>query len=522
MNPTRSSRNVVVAGASGFIGRALIPTLLARHRVVALGRGSRPGSNVPSGPSAAGRGGFESRRCDLLSLLDAERGVAGADVGVYLVHSMLPTARLSQAGFEDVDLIAADNFARAARKAGLSRIVYLGGLTPAGEASRLSPHLRSRLEVEEALRSSGVPTTVVRAGLVLGAGGSSFEMLVRLVDRLPALVCPAWTATPTQPVALADVVRVLAAEVDAARDDADPGPAGRVVEVGCPEPTTYRALMEETARALGRRRWFVSVPLFSPRLSRLWVRTVTGAPRELVDPLVESLAHPMVARDLSEQERLAGPPTPLRRALQAAVAGRRGGAESALERMRRGSPARPGAAEAPTVTSIQRLPLPTGWTASDVALEFGSWLPRGFRPFLTVDVAERRGEGGGVETVVRFRARLVGEPLLVLALAPERSAADRTLFRVKGGALARRPATGLLEFRVAPSGGAVLAAIRDFSPRLPWLVYRATQAPIHLAVMRAFGRHLGLVRSRGAEGRRGSFPGAEPVRDLLQDGPLLG
>lgn len=500
-----------MAGASGFIGRALVPSLLARHRVVALGRSGR--AAAPAGA------GLEGRRCDLLSLLDAERGVAGADVGFYLVHSMLPTARLSQASFEDVDLIAADNFARAARRAGLSRIVYLGGLVPGGDAARLSPHLRSRLEVEGALRSSGVPTTVVRAGLVLGAGGSSFEMLVRLVDRLPALVCPAWTATPTQPVALDDVVRVLAASVD------DPEVAGKVVEVGCPEPTTYRALMEEMARALGRKRWFVSVPFFSPRLSRLWVRTVTGAPRELVDPLVESLEHSMVAADLSDQERLAGPPTPLRAALDRALADRARRPDTALERMRRraarSAPSGRDESEAPTVTSIQRLPLPAGWSAADVAREFGGWLPRGFRPFLAVEVGRLRcgGEEGEFETVVRFRTRLLARPLLVLALAPERSAPDRTLFRVRGGLLALRPAKGLLEFRVAPAGGAVLAAIRDFSPRMPWLLYRFSQAPVHLAVMRAFGRHLGRIARSGG---RGSAPRAEAVGDLLEDGPLLG
>ncbi|RIK92428.1 MAG: NmrA family protein, partial [Proteobacteria bacterium] len=274
----RERARVVVAGASGFVGRALLPLLAARFHVVALSRGA---------PEATPPAHVEWRACDLFSLRDTERALAGADYGVYLVHSMMPSARLTQASFADVDLVLADNFARAAQRAGLRQIVYLGGLAAEDEA--LSQHLESRLEVERTLASRGVPLTAVRAGLVIGAGGSSFQLLERLVRRLPVMLCPAWTATRTQPVALADVAELLAGTVG------DASCAGAVLEAGGPEVMTYRAMMQRTAALLGKRRPMLPVPFFSPGLSRLWVSLVTQAPRALVAPLIQSLRHTMVA-----------------------------------------------------------------------------------------------------------------------------------------------------------------------------------------------------------------------------------
>lgn len=449
---------MAVAGASGFVGQALLPLLAREFDVVALARD--PGRRAAGAPP-----GVTWRACDLFSLLDAERALEGADLAVYLVHSMLPSARLVQGSFEDLDLIAADNFGRAARAAGVSRIVYLGGLLPPGET--LSRHLASRLEVEETLRASGVPLTTIRAGLIVGAGGSSLEMLVRLVKRLPAMLCPAWTLTRTQPVALSDVVAVIRAALT--REEA----LGKTIDVGGPEVLTYRAMLAETAGQLGLRRLLVPLSLFSPRLSTLWVRLFTGAPRALVAPLVESLSHEMVARDRSLQLALAGEPLPFRQALDRALAESRG--TTALERMR----ARP---EVRLVRSVQRLPLPQGWAAETAARAYAAWLPRAFRPLLEVTA-----DGGGR---LAFRLRPLRAPLLVLEAAPDRSSSSRALFYVRGGLLARPGGRGRLEFREALGGRVLLAAIHDFEPRLPWPVYVATQALVHVAVMRAFGRHL--------------------------------
>ena len=161
---------LVVAGATGFIGQSLGPILSQDFHLVGLSRSPRkdPGHYA------------EFRQADLFSLKDTERALEGADYVVYLVHSMMPSARLVQANFRDLDLVCADNFARAAKMQGVQHMVYLGGLVPDGS---LSEHLASRAEVEDVLRSTGVPVTVLRAGLVVGASGSSFQILLRLVKR---------------------------------------------------------------------------------------------------------------------------------------------------------------------------------------------------------------------------------------------------------------------------------------------------------------------------------------------------
>jgi len=447
---------VAVAGASGFVGRALVRDLLPDHRVIALGRSA----------AEAEPGGPETRVCDLYSLSMSEEALAGVDVGVYLVHSMMPSSRLVQADFQDLDLILADNFARAAARNGLARIVYLGGLLP--EQGELSPHLASRREVEQALGAHGVPVTCVRAGLVIGAGGSSLEILVKLVRRLPVMICPSWTGSRTQPVALDDAVAVLRFAVD------EPDTAGRVAEIGGAEVLTYRDLMAETARILGLKRTMLPVPFLSPRLSRLWVTLFSGKSRRLVEPLVESLRHEMVAHDRWLQARLGRPPTPLARALAASV--HEGDAPRPVPWRRR-------PVELPaTARSVQRLPLPPGWTAPDVGDEYVRWLPRLLRFVLR---AEREGE------TAHFRLPVSRRPALSLTNRageePTRSVLD-----VTGGWLVAPGSGGRprLEFRLTPDAAHVIAAVHDFRPRLPWHVYRYTQALVHLWVMRRFGAHL--------------------------------
>lgn len=458
---------VVIAGANGFIGRALAQRLAADFDVIGLSR--RP-------PADGGPSGVTWRACDLYSVLETERALAGADVAVYLVHSMLPSARLTQASFEDLDLLLADNFARAARAAGVKQLVYLGGLVPDGERSR---HLESRREVEDALAALGVPLTALRAGLVVGPGSSSLAILTALVQRLPLMLTPRWTETRSQPIALDDLVAALAHVVGR------PECYGQTYDVGGPDVLTYREMMERTARAFGLRRRFFRLPVLTPRLSVAWVCLVTGAPRQLVGPLVESLRHPMVARDNRLLDALGGPRVGFDDAVARAIAGQPPATDSGTR-----GPAAPGR----TARSVQRLPLPPGRDARWVAETYGRWLPRPFRPFLAV-----RAEGH----VLRFQVRGLGWTLLELTWQPERSSSDRALYFVTGGLLAKLrdelPPTrrGRLEFRSVKHGAAVLAAMHDFEPRLPWPVYATTQAVVHRWVIQSFGRFLAQQADRG-------------------------
>ena len=276
----------------------------------------------------------------------------------------------------------------------------------------------------------------------------------------------AWPRPPSEPIALEDSVAALVHCLD------DPATTGRVCEVGGPEVLSYRDLMRATARVLGKRRVFLPVPFLSPGLSRLWVTLVTGAPRALVAPLVESLLHPMVSEDHWLQERMGRPARPFAEALAAAIAAHPGPPPS-------------------TVRSVQRLPLPPGRDAAWVAAEYTRWLPRFVRPLVLV-----RSEGPRVLLGARGLAR----PLLVLEPRADRSSPDRSLFEISGGLLAGQPtASGIprLEFRTTPDGAHVLAAVQDFHPRLPWWLYRLTQARLHALVMWAFGRHLARCRAAG-------------------------
>jgi uncharacterized protein YbjT (DUF2867 family) len=464
---------VVIAGASGFVGRALIPRLADRFEVVALSRATTT--------EAADATGVRWQRCDLFSLRETGLALAGAEYAVYLVHSMMPSARLTQGSFADIDLVIADNFARAARQAGVRQIVYLGGLTDGADG--LSQHLESRLEVEQTLGSRGVPVTAVRAGLVVGAGGSSFQILVRLVRRLPLMLCPSWTRTLTQPIALADVVEVIAGAVGS------PEVTGAVLDVGGPDVLSYREMMQRTAALLGRRARAFSVPFFTPGLSRLWVTLVTQTPRALVAPLIQSLRHPMVASRDDLTKRLGRPglgfEDSVRRALADEAASPDVKRESQLATLTR---ERRRLRAARAVRSIQRLPLPPGRDAAWVAREYAAWLPRLFWPLIHVQVDDSGS--------CRFVLRPFGLLLLHLRLDHERSAPDRQLFRIDGGALVHRRDAGepgRLEFREVLDRRFVLAAIHDYEPALPWALYSATQALVHLWVMRRFERHLAGV-----------------------------
>ena len=463
---------VAIAGATGFVGTALREALADDADLVGLTRSAtRAGRSDPGDP-------VEWRRCDLFSLLELERGLEGADYAIYLVHSMLPSSRLTQGTFADLDLVLADNFARAAEHNGVKQVVYLSGLLP-DDRRELSRHLRSRYEVEQTLAARSTPVTTLRTGLVVGPGGSSLRILVNLVRRLPAMVLPSWTESDTQPVALRDVVRAVRLVLG------HPARYDGVFDVAGPEVMSYREMMERTARVMHLERRMLGVPLITPRLSTLWVSLVSGSSRALAGPLVASLKHDMVVRDNPVQEAIAPDALDFEGALRASL-----DAEGHLLPDPRKPLRKPDdrvIREERLVRSVQRFPLPPGRSAAWAAQEYLRWLGRFAGPFIGVEV-----EGQGDETVARFRVRPVPQPVLELTYSPDRSHPDRALFYVTGGLL-HKPGSehrGRLEFRQVLGGRTLLAGIHDFAPRLPWWLYQSTQALAHLFVMHEFGRHL--------------------------------
>ncbi|HEU6444950.1 MAG TPA: NAD(P)H-binding protein [Gaiellaceae bacterium] len=285
---------VVVFGATGFVGGALLPVVAQEHDVVAVSR--RPHE---------AQQGVTWAVADVTDAPAVRRALEGADVAYYLVHS------LGSADFEERDVAGAETVAREAEDAGVRQLVYLGGLGEEGED--LSSHLRSRLETGRALASGAVPLTTLRAAVVVGKGSAAFETIVALVDRLPAMVAPRWVSTPTQPIALTDTVRYLAAV--AGREET----FGETYDLGGPEVMTYRQMIERVARLRGKRRVIVEVPVLTPFLSSLWLHLVTPVGASVARPLVEGLRNPTVAQDTRIRDLVPFPPTPFEEAAREAL-----------------------------------------------------------------------------------------------------------------------------------------------------------------------------------------------------------
>ncbi len=355
----------------------------------------------------------------------------------------------------------ADNFVRAAQHHQLRHIIYLGGMIPYTED--LSWHLRSRLEVEETFRHSSVKTSVLRAGLIIGPHGSSFTILERLIRRRPVMICPAWTKTLSQPIALKDIIKALK------RVLIDESIQGRIYDMGGPEIVTYQGLIQRAAAKIKKNRTLFTLNIIPLWLSRYWVSLITGVPKDLVYPLVLSLRHQMIA---GAEHRWPNPEdihTDLDHALEYSLMSEQ------AERFKGFTPVEK------DVRSIQRLVLPHGRNAEWVAQEYFNWLPTFFSTLIKVLIEGDRC------TFYLFQPNI---KLLILQKSQERSSPDRQLLYIVGGLLAGKQVRGRLEFREVLDRKYVMAAIHEFRPALPWFIYRWSQAIIHLIVMKAFGEHL--------------------------------
>ncbi len=276
---------VLVAGASGFVGRRLCPALEeAGYSVRAMTR-------HPQDYDGAGQAVY----ADVAEAESLDQVARGCAVAYYLVHS------LDSAGFEAKDASAARAFGTAMARAGVERIIYLGGL--GDDDDQLSAHLRSRREVERLLAEHGVAVTTLRAGIIVGHGGISWEITRQLVEHLPVMITPRWVHTRTQPIALSDVVRYLVGVLDV------PETAGRHFDIGGPEVLQYLQMMQRVAKIEGRQRIMIPVPLLTPSLSALWLGLVTDVDTRTGRSLIDSMTNEVTVHD--DRIRALVPFTPL-------------------------------------------------------------------------------------------------------------------------------------------------------------------------------------------------------------------
>jgi len=295
---TDAPPTILVTGAAGFIGRRLVNELLNHgYQVRCMVR--RP-TDLPAG--------VEQVQGDLLKPDSLPAVLEGVTAAYYLVHSM----GAGKADFAEQDRQAARNFVAAADTAGLQRAIYLGGLGETGD--NLSHHLASRLEVGTILKTGHFSTTFLRAAVIIGFGGSSYEMVHSLVKRLPVMITPRWVATRNQPIAVADVIRYLVGCLE------EPKTAGETFDIGGPEILTYKAMMERFAALEGKRLWIIPVPVLTPKLSSYWVGLVTPVKPAIAIALIEGLKNEVICRDNRIRELVPIRLTPFDEAIQTALA----------------------------------------------------------------------------------------------------------------------------------------------------------------------------------------------------------
>ncbi|PQJ33324.1 NAD(P)-dependent oxidoreductase [Salinibacter sp. 10B] len=282
-----SPTTVLVTGATGYVGGRLVPCLLREgYTVRCFVRNADRLRAQPWGTDV------EVVEGDALQAETVPPAMQNVSVVYYLIHSL----GSGEDTFAERDRRAATNIRTAAEDAGVDRLIYLGGMRPKG--SRQSKHLQSRIETGDVLRDGPIPVTEFRAAQIVGSGSLSFELVRYLTERVPLMICPKWVHTPTQPIAIRNVLQYLIAALD------QPESAGEIVEIGGRDVLTYRDMFQIYAAVRGLRRWIVNVPFLTPRLSSHWVGLVTPVPNSIARPLIEGLDNEVVVDDPEEARRL--------------------------------------------------------------------------------------------------------------------------------------------------------------------------------------------------------------------------
>lgn len=446
-------KKILLTGASGYIGSHLMNKLKDNYEIIAISRNIENKSNEHN---------VTWKAADLFDLNEITEVMEDIDIAIYLVHSMMPSAKLTQASFEDMDALLADNFAKAASYNKVQHIVFMSGLIP--NTNELSPHLRSRLECEQILGSYGVPVSTLRAGLIIGSKGSSYPILKKLVERLPGLLLPKWAYNTTLPVAIDDVIDGLYKIVERNPNE------NESIDIGGPSHMTYKDLFKQTAEVLDKRLPTIDLPIIPIWLSKYWVKLISGVPKEMVYPLMDSLIHDMIRNDENIVKDISIGKIDYKESVRNALE-----EETKTQKKRKSS--RKG--DIKDVRAISRVVLPKDVNMIQLAESYANFLNR-----ITLNVVNSDFN----EDNFTISVPCLNKDLLLLSKDFKASNNERILYRIVGGdfALDSDGGNARLEFRRLPNSDACIIALQEYEPTLPWWVYKYTQAKVHKSVMNLF------------------------------------
>jgi len=463
---------ILVAGAGGSIGSVVSRALAKEYDVVALVDSHEHLLKKEPGLT------LYWRSCEPFSRRDVEEAISGCDYIIYLFHTRRRTARLDQAQCKDMDLLIADNVARAASRHGVKQIIYLGMLIQDRNVSL--GHLEKGNEVIEALSFYGTPLTVLRAGLVVAPGGNAMRLMANIATRLPIVLMPPWANKPKQPIALPDVIRAI--QFCLSNEETQ----NNAYDIGGPRIVTFRDMLQDVAHCLKKRQIIIDVPYLSVWLYGWYLRILDRkAHPVLIKLAITYLGHNSVVQDNPVQDFIKKDAVLPRQAI-----------EPYIKKMAQlpPNPRQPffkkyieGLRSMSNVRSIQRVLLPPGRNATWVGETYFKWLPRFSRRFLICEV--------DATGTCRYYNRFPRLHFLTLSFQKELSSPDRRLYFITGGLLAKghEDLNPRLEFRDVLNGRYTIVALHDYMPVLPWGLFLVTQAVMHLIIMSNFQKYMARI-----------------------------
>lgn len=455
---------ILLTGASGYIGGHLKDQLKTDHDIIAISRNTNNKENEKN---------VTWKAADLFDLNEITEVMEGIDTAIYLVHSMMPNAKLTQANFEDMDALLADNFARAAKKQGVKHIIFMSGLIP--NENDLSAHLRSRLECEKILGSYGIPVSTLRAGLIIGAKGSSYPILKRLVERLPGMILPSWAYNMIAPVSINDVINKLALLVERAPQQ------NETFDVTGPEIMNYKELIQRTAAVLNKRLPIVDLPIIPIWISRYWVQRISQVPKEMVYPLMNSLVHDMIPQPKRIHPDISFGETSYEESVQQALneENKMNQKQSKSKKTTR----KKNKEQIKDVRAISRFKMPESYSIDDVSKIYANFINN-----MTLHLVNSNINGHEFDIKLPF----TNQSILKMECDTQTSSKDIFVYKIVGGklALSNNGGNARLEFRRILDTNEVIIALHEYEPTLPWIVYKLMQANIHKTIMELFVNHM--------------------------------